>query len=116
VLRKSYGGAHIAMNSKQLGADLVLAWPGATLGVMGAEQAVGVIHCRALSTVADPAGQRRRLAAEYADQHLDIHHAARLGFVDEVIEPGDTRDYLIEGLALLSRPCADRAPAGNIPL
>jgi acetyl-CoA carboxylase carboxyltransferase component len=116
VLRKSYGGAHIAMNSKQLGADLVLAWPGATLGVMGAEQAVGVIHRRALSTVADPAGQRRRLAAEYADQHLDIHHAARLGFVDEVIEPGETRDYLIEGLALLSRPCADRAPAGNIPL
>ncbi len=116
VLRKSFGGAHIAMNSKQLGADLVLAWPGATLGVMGAEQAVNVIHRRRLSAVADPAGHRRTLAADYAHEHLDIRHAAELGFVDEVIEPGLTRDRLIEGLALLSRPSSGRPPAGNIPL
>lgn len=116
VLRKSFGGAHIAMNSKQLGADLVLAWPGATLGVMGAEQAVGVIHRRRLSAVDDPAVQRRALAASYAQEHLDIRHAAELGFVDEVIEPRMTRDRLIEALALLSRPCSGHAPSGNIPL
>lgn len=116
VLRKSFGGAHIAMNSKQLGADLVLAWPGATLGVMGAEQAVGVIHRRRLSAVDDPVGQRRALAASYAQEHLDIRHAAELGFVDEVIEPRMTRDRLIGGLALLSRPAPGRSPAGNIPL
>jgi acetyl-CoA carboxylase carboxyltransferase component len=116
VLRKSFGGAHIAMNSKQLGADLVLAWPGATLGVMGAEQAVGVIHRRRLSAVADPAGQRQVLAADYAHEHLNISHAAELGFVDEVIEPGETRDRLIAGLALLRRSGSGRPPAGNIPL
>jgi acetyl-CoA carboxylase carboxyltransferase component len=116
VLRKSFGGAHIAMNSKQLGADLVLAWPGATLGVMGAEQAVGIIHRRRLAAVDDPAGQRSALAADYADEHLDISHAAELGFVDEVIEPRMTRDRLVSALALLGRPSTGRPPAGNIPL
>jgi acetyl-CoA carboxylase carboxyltransferase component len=116
VLRKSFGGAHIAMNSKHLGADLVLAWPGATLGVMGAEQAVGVIHRRRLAAVADPAGQRRALAADYALEHLDIRHAAELGFVDEVIEPRMTRDRLIGALALLDRPAAGPPRAGNVPL
>jgi len=116
VLRKSFGGAHIAMNSKQLGADLVLAWPQATLGVMGAEQAVGIVHRRRLAAVADAADERAALAAEYAAEHLTARRAAQLGFVDEVVEPGDTRDRLANALQLLAAPRAERPPAHNIPL
>jgi acetyl-CoA carboxylase carboxyltransferase component len=116
VLRKSFGGAHIAMNSKQLGADLVLAWPGATLGVMGAEQAVNVVHRRRLLAVTDPASERRSLADEYADQHLDVRLAAQRGFVDEVIEPSQTRDRLAASLELLTRDPGRADTPGNIPL
>lgn len=116
VLRKSFGGAHIAMNSKQLGADLVLAWPGASLGVMGAEQAVGVMHRRRLAAVKDPAVQRAALARDYAADHLTVRHAAQLGFVDEVIDPGQTRERLISALELLDRPSQGPSSARNIPL
>jgi acetyl-CoA carboxylase carboxyltransferase component len=116
VLRKSFGGAHIAMNSKQLGADLVLAWPQATLGVMGPEQAVGVIHRRRLLAAPDREAERASLARAYATEHLSVAHAAELGFVDEVIQPRDTRERLAAALELLDRP-ADRDPrAGNVPL
>jgi acetyl-CoA carboxylase carboxyltransferase component len=116
VLRKSFGGAHIAMNSKQLGADLVLAWPLATLGVMGAEQAVDIVHRRRLATLPDRPGARRALAQDYAAEHLTVWRAAELGFVDEVIAPIQTRDRLLGALQLLDRTRADRPVAGNIPL
>ncbi len=122
VLRKSFGGAHIAMNSKQLGADLVLAWPQATLGVMGAEQAVSVMHRRRLVAVDDGGEERTALARAYRAQHLTVRHAAELGFVDEVIEPVHTRDRLIGALELLDHgqgiPGASGASGrvGNIPL
>jgi acetyl-CoA carboxylase carboxyltransferase component len=116
VLRKSFGGAHIAMNSKQLGADLVLAWPGATLGVMGPEQAVGIVHRRHLAAVEDPPTARAELAAEYAAEHLTARRAAELGFVDEVVDPAATRGRLAAALAVLHRTPAGRAPAGNVPL
>lgn len=103
VLRKSFGGAHIAMNSKQLGADLVLAWPGATLGVMGAEQAVGIVHRRRLEAVEDAEGERSELAAAYAAEHLTARRAAEQGFVDEVICPAETRGRLAAGMELLAR-------------
>jgi acetyl-CoA carboxylase carboxyltransferase component len=85
VLRKAYGGAYITMNSKGLGADLALAWPGAEIGIMGAKPAVEVIHRR------EPASTRERLAAAYAAEHLSAAAAARGGWVDEVIAPSDTR-------------------------
>ena len=66
VLRKAYGGAYICMNSKDLGADLSLAWPDAEIGIMGPKQAVGVVHRRALAEADDPEAERERLAAEYA--------------------------------------------------
>lgn len=116
VLRKSFGGAHIAMNSKQLGADLVLAWPGATLGVMGAEQAVGVIHRRRLLAVSDPVAERTALADQYGGQHLGVRQAAALGFVDEVIDPSLTRDRLVSALELLDRVPERAGTLGNIPL
>ncbi|MFZ0092072.1 MAG: carboxyl transferase domain-containing protein [Solirubrobacteraceae bacterium] len=94
VLRKSYGGAYITMNSRDLGADLVLAWPDAELGIMGARAAVGIVNRRELRIAADPEGERDRLAEVYAREHLRAETAAAEGFVDEIIEPVETRDRL----------------------
>jgi acetyl-CoA carboxylase carboxyltransferase component len=114
VLRKAFGGAYITMNSKDLGADLVLAWSRAELGIMGAEQAVGVIHRRELAAADDPEATRRRLAATYAAHHLSAEGAARCGAVDAVIRPAETRDRLAWALATLPVPPGPRIR--NIPL
>jgi acetyl-CoA carboxylase carboxyltransferase component len=117
VLRKAYGGAYITMNSKELGAHLTFAWPGAELGVMAAEQAVGIIHRRELDRAADRALERDRLACAYAREHLGAATAARGGFVDEVIAPSETRERLAWGLDTLgARREQRRLHAGNIPL
>ena len=94
ILRKAFGGAYITMNSKDLGADYVFAWPQAEIGVMGARPAVGVIHRRALAAADDPEAERDRLAAEYAEDQLRSGVAAARGFVDELIAPEQTRDRL----------------------
>ena len=101
VLRKAYGGGFITMNSRQLGADLVLAWPSAEIGVLGAKQAVGIVHRRAIEAAGDPETERDRLAAAYAEEHLRADVAAAAGDVDEVIEPDATRDRLIWALSVL---------------
>lgn len=94
TMRQAYGGAHIVMNSRDLGADLTLAWPGSAIGVMGARQAVGVIERRAIERGADPG----TLATRYADRHLDATFAAQKGYVDEIVEPAETRSRLIEAM------------------
>jgi len=94
VLRKSYGGAYITMNSRDLGADLVLAWPDAELGIMSARAAVGIVNRRELRVADDPEAERDRLADTYAQEHLRAETAAAEGFVDEIIEPRETRDRL----------------------
>ncbi len=91
IVRKAFGGAFIAMNSKALGADYVFAWPGAELGVMGAEQAVGILNRREIAAAEDPAAHRRRLAGAYASEQLQVEGASADGFVDEVIAPDRTR-------------------------
>jgi acetyl-CoA carboxylase carboxyltransferase component len=102
VLRKAYGGAVITMNSKDLGADHVFAWPSAEIGIMAARQAVGIVNRRELE--ADGAGAlRAELAAAYASAHLGADAAAADGFVDEVIEPGETRARLAFALSVLER-------------
>ena len=101
VLRKAYGGAVITMNSKDLGADVVFAWPGAEIGIMAANQAVGIVHRRRLREAGDPDELGAKLAAAYAEEHLTAPAAAASGFVDEVIEPGDTRASLAWALASL---------------
>jgi acetyl-CoA carboxylase carboxyltransferase component len=98
VLRKSYGGAYITMNSRDLGADLVLAWPEAELGIMSARAAVGIVHRRELHVAGDPDAERERLAAAYARDHLRAESAAAEGFVDEIIEPVQTRERLAAAL------------------
>jgi acetyl-CoA carboxylase carboxyltransferase component len=101
VLRKAYGGAYITMNSKDLGADMVFAWDGAQLGVMGAQPAVGIIHRRELAAADDPVATRDALAAAYAEEHLGADVAAAAGFVDEVIAPHETRRRLTWALGTL---------------
>jgi acetyl-CoA carboxylase carboxyltransferase component len=95
ILRKAFGGAFITMNSKDLGADYVFAWPQAEIGVMGATPAVGVIHRRELAAAADPAAERDRLAQRYAQAQLRPQVAASTGYVDELIAPSDTRARLV---------------------
>jgi acetyl-CoA carboxylase carboxyltransferase component len=102
VLRKSYGGAYITMNSRDLGADLVLAWPDAELGIMGARAAVGIVHRRELRVAVDPEAERARLADAYAQEHLRAETAAAAGFVDEIIEPSQTRTRLAWALRTLA--------------
>jgi methylmalonyl-CoA decarboxylase subunit alpha len=116
VLRKAYGGAYICMNSKDLGADLALAWPDAEIGIMGPRQAVGVVHRRALADADDPEAERDRLADEYAADHLSAGVAAQQGFIDEIVAPADTRARLAGALAALSGPSGFGNGPGNIPL
>jgi acetyl-CoA carboxylase carboxyltransferase component len=99
ILRKAFGGAFITMNSKDLGADYVFAWPQAEIGVMGARPAVGIIHRRELADAADAEATRELLVAEYAQKHLGSEVAARDGYVDERIAPEDTRPRLAWALA-----------------
>jgi len=103
VLRKSYGGAYITMNSRDLGADLVLAWPAAELGIMGAQAAVGIVNRRELRVAENESAERDRLAAAYAEEHLRAQSAAAAGFIDEIVEPAQTRERLTWALQTLAR-------------
>ncbi|MET0824325.1 MAG: acyl-CoA carboxylase subunit beta [Solirubrobacterales bacterium] len=100
VLRKAYGGAVITMNSKDLGADMVFAWPHAEIGIMAAGQAVDFVHRRQLAD-SNGSGLRAELTDAYADEHLTADAAAASGFVDEVIEPPETRARLAWALAAM---------------
>jgi acetyl-CoA carboxylase carboxyltransferase component len=102
ILRKAFGGAFITMNSKDLGADYVFAWPRAEIGVMGAKPAVGIIHRRTLQAAPDPDQERERLAAEYAHEQLRPQVAAAAGYVDELIEPARTRTRVAAALRSLA--------------
>jgi acetyl-CoA carboxylase carboxyltransferase component len=110
VLRKAYGGGFITMNSRRLGADLALAWPSAEIGVLGARQAVGIVHRRAIADADDPEAEHDRLASEYAERHLTAEVAAGAGDVDEVISPVDTRRRLIWALSVLGPNRSERSP------
>jgi acetyl-CoA carboxylase carboxyltransferase component len=109
ILRKAFGGAFITMNSKDLGADYVFAWPQAEIGVMGARPAVGIIHRRELASAHDPDAARERLVDEYAESHLRPQVAAREGYVDELIAPADTRARLAWALTSLSDELREEA-------
>jgi len=116
VLRKAFGGAYISMNSKDLGAHLTLAWPNAEIGIMGARQAVGVLHRRHLQEAPDAAEAAEKLAAEYAAEHLNAWAAARDGFIDEVVEPSHTRERLRWALEAMKDQKGGEGASGNIPL
>jgi acetyl-CoA carboxylase carboxyltransferase component len=96
TLRQAYGGAHIVMNSRDLGATLTLAWPNARIGVMGARQAVELVRRREIEAGADAS----ILAEAYEAEHLPVRVAAAAGFVDEVVAPSETRDRIAHVLEL----------------
>ncbi|HUB76694.1 MAG TPA: acyl-CoA carboxylase subunit beta [Solirubrobacteraceae bacterium] len=116
LLRKAFGGAFIAMNSKELGADFVYAWPTAQLGVMGALQAVDIIHRREIAAASDPEAARVELAESYAAEHLTPASASAEGHVDDVIDPADTRERVSAAFWALDSVPPRRRPLGNIPL
>jgi acetyl-CoA carboxylase carboxyltransferase component len=99
VLRKAYGGAYITMNSKDLGADLCLAWPGAEVGIMAGHAAVRIMHRRRLAEAPDAERSADDLAGEYRDGHIAVERAVEVGVVDAVINPATTRGRLRQALA-----------------
>jgi acetyl-CoA carboxylase carboxyltransferase component len=101
VLRQAYGGAYITMSSKDLGADCAFAWQGARIGVMGPLHAVRIVHRRELARSPEPEREGLALSERYLAEHQLAHASARDGFVDEVIEPCETRARLCAALDLL---------------
>src|SRR5690606_3655467 len=91
ITRKGFGGAYDAMGSKHLGADINYAWPGAAIAVMGGGQAVNIIGRREIQTAEDPAAKRQELVEDYAQKYEHPYIAASKGYVDDVIDPRDTR-------------------------
>jgi acetyl-CoA carboxylase carboxyltransferase component len=108
ILRKAYGGGYIAMCSRHLGADFVFAWPTAEIAVMGPEGAANIIFKAEIAAAPDPDEMRRQKVAEYTEKFANPYIAAANGHVDAVIEPRETRDYLIHALAISARKNEER--------
>jgi propionyl-CoA carboxylase beta chain len=118
ITRKAYGGAYDVMNSKHIGADMNFAWPTAEIAVMGAKGASEIIFKKEIAEAADPAQKLAEKEAEYAEMFATPYLAAERGFVDEVIEPKETRTKLIKAFAMLENKVAvlPKKKHGNIPL
>jgi acetyl-CoA carboxylase carboxyltransferase component len=118
ITRKAYGGAYVVMNSKSIGADLAFAWPTAELAVMGPQGAVEIVFRRELQQAADPTARRAELVGEYTEKYANPYAAAERGYIDDVIDPAETRQKLVAGLAMLKtkREELPRRKHGNVPL
>ncbi|MBI1795368.1 MAG: acyl-CoA carboxylase subunit beta [Chloroflexi bacterium] len=118
ITRKAYGGAYCVMSSKHIRSDLNLAWPTAEIAVMGPDGAVSIIFRKELEKAKDPVKRKAELVAEYREKFANPYVAAERGYVDDVIEPKETRPRLINALEMLQNK-RDANPAkkhGNIPL
>jgi len=118
ILRKAYGGSYLAMCCKELGADIVLAWPSAEIAVMGPQGAANIIFRKEISDADDPVAKRQELIDDYTAEFATPYKAAERGFVDDVIEPSATRPRLVDAFNMLASKRENR-PAkkhGNIPL
>lgn len=118
IMRKAYGGAYIAMNSKEMGADVVFAWPIAEIAVMGADGAVNIAFKRKIKNAENPEEMRKQCKDEYEKSFLNPYVAAARGYVNEVIKPEETRERLLKSLhALRSKKVQiPNKKHGNIPL
>jgi acetyl-CoA carboxylase carboxyltransferase component len=118
ITRKAYGGAYVVMNSKSIGADLAYAWPSAELAVMGASGAVEILHRADIAAAEDKDAKKAELADAYAEKWLNPYVAAERGYVDDVIDPSETRYKLISGLRMLETKREELPPRkhGNMPL
>jgi acetyl-CoA carboxylase carboxyltransferase component len=118
ITRKAYGGAYVVMNSKSIGADLAFAWPSAEIAVMGPQGAVNIIFRKELEAAEDTEARRAELLEEYTERFANPYVAAERGYVDDVIDPRDTRAVLCRALQML-RSKQEKLPQrkhGNMPL
>ncbi|MET3696247.1 propionyl-CoA carboxylase beta chain [Bacillus oleivorans] len=118
ILRKAYGGAYVALNSKSIGADLVFAWPNAEIAVMGPQGAANIIFAKEIASSQNPEETRKEKIEEYRQKFANPYVAASMGMVDDVIDPRETRIKLIQGLDMLRHKKEQRPKKkhGNIPL
>lgn len=118
IIRKAYGGAYIAMSSKHLGADMVMAWPMAEIAVMGPEGAANIIFKDDIKNSADPIAERKAKIEEYREKFANPYEAAKFGYIDDVIEPDSTRPRIIAALEMLAskRENSPSKKHGNIPM
>ena len=118
ITRKAYGGAYVVMDSKSIGCDLAFAWPNAELAVMGAQGAVNIVYRRELDAAPNPEARRAELVEDYSERFANPYIAAERGYVDDVIDPADTRKVLIRGMAMLRTKREDlpKRKHGNVPL
>ena len=118
ILRKAYGGAYDVMCSKHVRSDYNIAWPSAELAVMGADGAVQIIHRRRIENAGNPEEERQRLVDEYTDRFANPYQAAAMGYIDDVIEPIETRRKLCLALGMLldKQEMRPSKKHGNIPL
>ncbi|MFQ5837749.1 MAG: acyl-CoA carboxylase subunit beta [Thermoplasmata archaeon] len=118
ITRKAYGGAYDVMCSKHIGGDYNVAWPAAELAVMGPEGAVRIIFRKEIAASKDPAAREKELVAEYKQKLANPYVAAEMGYLDDVVEPHETRPRLIKALGALLTKRESRPPKkhGNVPL
>ena len=118
ILRKAYGGAYCVMNSREMGADLVYAWPTAEIAVMGPAGAVEIVFRKDVAEAADPGGMAKEKEDEYREKFANPYVAASKGYIDDVIEPSQTRFRIIRAMEMLATKRGSNPPKkhGNIPL
>jgi acetyl-CoA carboxylase carboxyltransferase component len=118
ITRKAYGGAYVVMDSKSIGSDLAFAYPSAELAVMGANGAVEIVNRRELAEAADPVARRAELIETYEETYLNPWEATDRGYIDDVIDPAETRIKLIASLEVLRTKREDlpNRKHGNMPL
>ncbi len=118
IMRKAYGGAYIAMNSKEMGADIVYAWPIAEIAVMGADGAVNIAFKKKIKAADDPKTMREKCKAEYEERFLNPYIAASRGYVNEIIKPEETREAILKALKGLKNKQVEmpKKKHGNMPL
>ncbi len=118
ITRKAYGGAYVVMDSKSVGSDISLAWPSAELAVMGPQGAVEILNRRELQQAADPIAKRDELVEEYTERYANPYVAAERGYVDDVIDPVETRRKVVQGFRMLrsKRESLPKRKHGNVPL
>ncbi|MBI5963792.1 MAG: acyl-CoA carboxylase subunit beta [Chloroflexi bacterium] len=118
ITRKAYGGAYVVMSSKYLGTDVTYAWPSAEIAVLGAEGAANILFKKQIETSNDPAAERKKLANEYREKFNNPYYAASTGYVDDIIEPRESRPKIIASLSALRDKYAPAPPRkhGNIPV
>ncbi len=116
IIRKAYGGAYLGMCSKEIGADYVVAWPEAEVAVMGAEGAINILERNNIKKAENEEEYIQNKIEAYKNEFLNPYYAARLGYIDDVINPNDTRETIYNFLATMQDKRVDRMDAGNFPV